>query len=290
MRQIITCIFLFIVFISCDRPADNKPVDIVRNGTQIVYSSCGDADTTLLLVHGWCISKEYWDPQLKFFCPSYKVVAIDLPGFGLSGKNRTSWNFDEYTEDIKAVIEQLQLKNVILIGHSMSGDIILNTSNKYPRLLAGIVGVDNLHEPGTPMSEAQQRETTAFFDMLSAGFDSTVSRYMKPSLFQPSTDTAIVNRVMNNAYMVDSTIATNVLRSLIDISQKEKQLMQGLSHKLYLVNSDVVPIKKDSLIKYCNKGFHAELVHATGHYPMIEKPGDFNAALLSVVHAIGKKE
>jgi len=55
--------------------------------------------------------------------------------------------------------------------------------------------------------------------------------------------------------------------------------MQGLSHKLYLVNSDVMPIKRDSLIKYCGKGFHAELVPATSHYPMIEKPGKFNAAL-----------
>lgn len=90
-------------------------------------------------------------------------------------------------------------------------------------------------------------------------------------LFHPSTDKA-------------------VLRSLMEVSQKEKLLVQGLSHKLYLVNSDVFPVKADSLSKYCNKGFHAELVHATGHYTMIEKAVDFNAALLKVIHAIGKKE
>jgi len=289
MRQI-TCIFLVIFFISCDRSATNKPIDVIRNGVQIAYNSCGDADTTLLFVHGWCINKEYWDPQVKFFCPSYKVVTIDLPGFGLSGKNRTTWNFDEYTEDIKAVIEQLHLKNVILLGHSMSGDLILNVSNKYPRLVAGIVGVDNLHEPGAPMSAEQQKETVAFFDMLSSGFDSTVNKYMTQSLFQPSTDTAIVNRVMNNVFTADSAIATSVLQSLVEISQKEKQLMQGLSHKLYLLNSDVVPVKTDSLAKYCSKAFHAEWVHATGHYPMIEKPGEFNAALQNILHSIGEKE
>jgi pimeloyl-ACP methyl ester carboxylesterase len=172
----------------------------------------------------------------------------------------------------------------------MSGDLVLNTGNKYPSLLAGIVGIDNLHEPGSIMSEQQQKETASFFDMLSVGFDSTVTRYMKDPLFQPTTDTAIVNRVMTNVYTCDSSIATNVLRSLIEISQKEKPLMQSLSHKLYLVNSDLVPIKADSLEKYCNKGFHAELVQGTGHYPMIEKPVDFNAALLKVVQAIGRKE
>jgi pimeloyl-ACP methyl ester carboxylesterase len=290
MRNVIVFVSLIVLFTSCQGPAGGKPVDIVSNGVQIAHNSCGDADTTLLFVHGWCINKEYWDPQLKFFCPSYKVVAIDLPGFGLSGKNRTTWNFDEYTEDIKAVIEQLHLKNVILIGHSMSGDIILNASNKYPGLLAGIVGIDNLHEPGSIMSEQQQKETASFFDMLSAGFDSTVTKYMKGSVVQPSTDTAVVNRVMNSIYTADSSIATSVLRSLMDVSQREKPLMQGLSHKLYLVNSDVFPIKTDSLSKYCAKGIHAELVQATSHYPMIEKPGDFNAALLKVIQAIGRKE
>ncbi|MEP7373925.1 MAG: alpha/beta hydrolase [Chitinophagaceae bacterium] len=288
MRQLVICFFLFIVFASCNQPNSSKPVDIVRNGLQISYNSCGDADTSLLFVHGWCINKEYWEPQLNYFCARYKIVAIDLPGFGQSGKNRTAWNFDEYTEDIKAVIEQLHLKNVILIGHSMSGDLILNVSNKYPRLLAGIVGVDNLHEPGSPMSTDQQKETAAFFNMLSSAFDSTVNRYLRPPLFQPSTDTAIVNRVMNSVFTTDSAIAISVLRSVVDISQKEKQLMQGLSNKLYLVNSDLVPIKTDSLLKYCGKGFHAELVHGTSHYPMIEKPADFNKALQNVIDSIGK--
>lgn len=66
--------------------------------------------------------------------------------------------------------------------------------------------------------------------------------------------------------------------------------MPALSHKLYLVNSDVYPVNKDSLTKYCSKGFHAELVHATGHYPMIEKPAEFNAALQKVINAIGEKQ
>src|SRR5687767_9455304 len=102
MRQSIVFIFLFVFFSACNQPAGNAPVDITRNNVKIAYNTCGEKDTTLLFVHGWCINKEYWEPQLKYFCPSYKVIAIDLPGFGESGKNRTSWNFDEYTEDIKA--------------------------------------------------------------------------------------------------------------------------------------------------------------------------------------------
>jgi pimeloyl-ACP methyl ester carboxylesterase len=290
MRHLSIFICWLVFFTACDQPARDKQVEITRNGTPIAYKTCGNGDTTLLFVHGWCINKEYWEPQVSYFCPSYKVVTIDLPGFGASGSNRTNWSFDEYAEDIKAVIEQLDLKNTILIGHSMSGDIILNVSNKYPGLLAGIVGVDNLHEPNAPMTPERQKESDLFMDALSSSFDSTISKSMRPWLFQPSTDTSVINRVMNNAFTVDSSIAINVLKSMMVISQKEKPLMQGLGHKLYLVNSDVFPVKADSLSKYCSKGFHAELVHATGHYPMIEKPAEFNAALQKVITAIGKKE
>ena len=281
---------LFILITACNQPAGKAPKDITRNDVKIAYNSCGEKDTTLLFIHGWCINKEYWEPQVNYFCPSYKVVTIDLPGFGESGKNRTSWSFDEYTEDIKYIIEQLELKNVILIGHSMSGDIILNADNRYPGLLAGIVGIDNLHVPASAMTPQQKNETDSFFHLLATSFRTTVDNQMKPTIFQPATDTAVVNRVMNDVFTADSAIAINVLRSMTDISQKEKPLMQGLSHKLYLVNSDMFPINKDSLTKYCSKGFHAEWVRATGHYPMIEKPGEFNAALQKVINAIGKKE
>jgi pimeloyl-ACP methyl ester carboxylesterase len=257
---------------------------------KIACDSCGDGDTTLLFVHGWCINKEYWQPQLKVFCPQYKTVAIDLPGFGQSGRNRNNWDFDAYADDVKNVIDQLKLKNVILIGHSMSGDIILKVSNKYPGSIIGIAGIDNLHEPGAPMTGQQKKEMNDFFAMLNRNFDSTVSKFMRASLFQPTTPKQIVDRVMNNVFTADSSIATKVLESLTETAQQEQTMMQGLFHKLYLINSDVLPVKTDSLAKYCRKGFKVELVHATGHYPMIEKPAEFNSALRRVIEDISKNK
>jgi pimeloyl-ACP methyl ester carboxylesterase len=264
-----------------------EPVKIVRNGITISYSSCGDKDTTLLFIHGLCINKEYWQPQEKYFCNRYRVIAIDLPGFGSSGKNRSDWNFDEYADDVKAVIDQLKLKNVVIIGHSMSGDLVLNVANKYPESVIGLVGIDNLHEPGAPMTADQRRSSDSFFVQLSAHFDSTVSR-MRNLLFQPTTDPAIVNRVMNDVYTSDSSIVIKVLRSLTDIAQREQVLMKGLPYKLYLVNSDVNPTKLDSLNKYCKMGCELMAVHGTGHYPMIEKPEEFSMALDKVLAGINR--
>jgi pimeloyl-ACP methyl ester carboxylesterase len=290
MRKVIISICVWQLLACNNHPAaPAKPVQISNGGTAIAYTDTGKGDTTLLFIHGWCINKEYWQPQVEFFRGRYRVVTLDLPGFGASGKNRANWRFEDYTEDIKTVIKTLGLTHVILAGHSMSGDIVLDAANKYPELLAGIVGVDNLHEPAGPFNDTVKRESAVFFDMLANAFDSTVTNLMQPGLFHASTNTAVVQRVLKDVFSSDSLIAVKVLKALADISQQEKKQMQGLQHRLYLVNSDVNPVNADSLKKYCARGFHVETVPVTGHYPMIEKPLLFNQALQRAIDRMGQK-
>ena len=284
-------ILLFvIILVSCNSVVDRKEnVNAKVNNTTIAYNQYGNGDTTLLFVHGWCINKEYWNDQSKYFSDKYKVVTIDLPGFGSSDKNRSEWTFEKYADDINEFIKAEKLKNIILIGHSMSGDILLLMDTKYPESVIGIVGIDNLKKPGVKLTEEESKQTEGFFAMMDSSFSGTVEVYTKRNLFPPSADTSIVNRVVNDFKMNDPVIAIKVMRSLLDVSQKERDMMQQLTHKLYLVNSDFGTTEIDSLKKYCKASAEVVYVHGTGHYPMIEKPADFNAALENVIRMIGKK-
>jgi len=279
-----------IVWFSCNTPSVKKEnANVKANDVIISYNQCGNGDTTLLFVHGWCINKEYWNDQSTYFCDRYKVVTLDLPGFGRSGKNRTDWTFEQYADDINEFIKTEKLKNVILIGHSMSGDILLLMDTKYPRSVIGIVGIDNLKRPGVKLLEEESKQIESFFAMMDSSFSGTVEVYTRQNLFPPSADTSIVNRVIKDFKMNDSVIAMKVLRSLFDVSQKERDMMQQLKHTLYLVNSDGDTTHIDSLKKYCKASAEVVYVQGTGHYPMIEKPAEFNAALEKVTRMIGKK-
>ena len=283
-------LLLVVILVSCNDAVDRKEnVTAKVNNTTIAYNQYGNGDTTLLFVHGWCINKEYWNDQSKYFSDKYKVVTIDLPGFGNSDKNRTEWNFEQYTDDIKEFIKTEKLKNVILIGHSMSGDILLLMDTKYPGSVIGIVGIDNLKKPGVILLEEENKQVENFFAMMGSNFSATVEVYTKENLFPKSADTSIVNRVTNDIKMNDSVIAMKVLLSLLVVSQKERDMMQQLKHTLYLVNSDGDRTLIDSLKKYCKASAEVVFVHGTGHYPMIEKPAEFNSALEKVIRMIGKK-
>ena len=280
MKARIPILLFVIILVSCNSAVDRKEnVTAKVNNTTIAYNQYGNGDTTLLFVHGWCINKEYWSEQSKYFSDKYKVVALDLPGFGQSDKSRSEWTFEKYTDDINEFIKAEKLKNVILIGHSMSGDILLLMDTKYPGSVIGIVGIDNLKKPGVKLSEEENKSIEGFFAMMDSSFSGTVEAYTKGNLFRPSADTSIVNRVIKDFKSNDSVIAIKVLRSLIDVSEKERDMMQQLKHTLYLVNSDSDTTHIDSLKKYCKASAVVVYVHGTGHYPMIEKPAEFNAAL-----------
>ena len=150
--QSILIIFL-LLFIYPIKPAQAKNTSKIENhGVLIDYTDSEKGDTTLLFVHGWCLNKSYWVNQVAFFSKRYRVVTIDLPGFGLSGKNRNDWSTANYATDVNAVINQLHLKKVILIGHSMAGDIVLKAAINNPNKVISLVGVDNFKAIGHTLS------------------------------------------------------------------------------------------------------------------------------------------
>src|SRR5690606_29537370 len=114
---------LFLTFVSC-QTREEKPV-IVRDNAEINYNVYGDGGATLLFVHGAYIDQTYWDKQVEYFKDDYKVVTLDLPGHGKSGKDRKHWSIRGFADDVYTLIKKLHLKNVILIGHSMGGDVNL---------------------------------------------------------------------------------------------------------------------------------------------------------------------
>lgn len=286
MSRVLLICFIWILQPACGSK-DKKVRPLVSNGNALAYTLSGKGDTTLLFIHGWCINQTYWNQQVEYFSPRYQVLTIDLPGFGLSGKTLGSdWRFESYTSDVKALADQLKLKKMVLIGHSMSGDLILDYARKFPGNLVGIVGVDNLHQPAGTITETQMGELEAFFDMMYDRYDSVVQHMVAGELFQPSTDSSIRKRVLDDILHTSPEIAVKVLKENSLFTPHQREAMRSLSFPLFLLNSDVYPVNADSLNKYCKHGFQIETIKGSGHYPMLEHPDLFNLALQKLLDRI----
>jgi pimeloyl-ACP methyl ester carboxylesterase len=263
-----------------------KQVTIRDKQVEINYYQQGQGDTTLLFLHGWCNDGLYWKHQLDYFSNTYTVLAIDLPGFGRSTAKRTDWTVEEYARDVSAFIEALNLKHVVLIGHSMAGEIMLETALTNNPRIAGIVGVDNFKSIDVILPPDVQKQITDFLPLLEHDFKRSAPVYADLMLFHPTTSTEVKNRVKTDFAASDSVIGYTTLMNQMQYSLTDAYRLEQLNYRLYLINSDGTPSNETGLQHHCKKGYHVETIEATGHYPMIEKPAAFNQLLEKVLATI----
>ncbi|MDB4925118.1 alpha/beta hydrolase [Mucilaginibacter sp.] len=288
---------LAIIILSCSifSCRNSKPINLQKtdtvaalhnNGINIAFSDTSVADTTLLFVHGWAINRSYWSNQVSYFKNRYRIVTIDLPGFGQSGGNRDKWGTREYSNDVDSVINQLQLKKVILIGHSMAGEIVLQAAIDNPYKVIGIVGVDNFKNVGVQQTEKDKKEFTDAIGQMRKNFKGVATQWFNQQLFSKTTSPEIKKRILNDVTHTDSTIATSTLEQGNDFDDLAK--LQQYKQKLYLINSDVTPTgtKNMDAKKIPYQVFYT---HGTGHFAMVETPVEFNKDLDRVIADINKK-
>ena len=94
-----------------------------RDGIEIFYKDWGPKDAQpIVFHHGWPLSADDWDNQMLFFlAQGYRVVAHDRRGHGRSTQVATGNDMDHYAADASAVVEHLDLRNTVQIGHSTGG-------------------------------------------------------------------------------------------------------------------------------------------------------------------------
>lgn len=86
---------------------------------------------TILLLHGWGGSIQTMKPIANILKDKCRVITVDLPGFGESSIPEKPWNSYDYAECIKKFIDALDLKSIVLFGHSHGGRISIILSSKY---------------------------------------------------------------------------------------------------------------------------------------------------------------
>ena len=102
---------------------------------------------TLVFIHGWLLSRYYWQPLIEQLSPEYQCLSYDLRGFGGSqpcSEARTvpavaGYGLTDYANDLALLLEQLQLENVWLVGHSVGGSIALCAAEQLPQRVKGVI-------------------------------------------------------------------------------------------------------------------------------------------------------
>ena len=251
----------------------NKPDYVASaDGVRIAYEVHGGGSPALVFVHGWSCNRGHWAGQIEPFAKRFTVVAIDLAGHGDSGTKRTNWTIPAYGADVAAVVKKLDLKKVILIGHSMGGDVIPEAALLLPGRVAGLIWVDTYKKLGAGRSPG---EVDAFAAKFSPDFAKTTQEFVR-SMFVSTSDPALVERVANGMSSAPPGIAIPSLRAAFGYSREMPGTLERLKLPVIAINPDNAPTDTASLEHY---GVQVMIMPGVGHFEMMEDPARFNDLL-----------
>jgi len=279
MRGIV--LFLTIAFCTgCGKRAFFDPFSYDPQAYEKVklhYFIQGKGDTTLFFIHGWNLDHSCWQNQLAYFSPSYRLVTMDLAGHGHSGKKRKNWTVESFARDILHIIHTEGLKNVILVAHSMGGEIALDVAAADPRRVIGIIGVDNLKNVGMTVSEEQKKGMQSYIRMFKGNYREMAEGMARGNL--RTRDSAIVAGVVKSYTSAKPKIAVPILMNLFPKAVDAKNKLAVLPFPLKLIISTYSSYDSAALKKYCRNGYRVVKIDGSGHFPMLEQPLKFNEAL-----------
>ncbi len=119
-------------------------------GLTLAYRDVGQG-TPCLLLHGFPFDHTQWHPQIPALTPGARLILPDLRGHGASDAPPPPYRLTDFADDVRALIDRLDLDRVVLGGLSMGGYIALSCAERYPERLQGLILLATRAEADTAM-------------------------------------------------------------------------------------------------------------------------------------------
>ncbi len=103
----------------------------------IIHSQRYGSGNPIILIHGFCETSAVWKPLVNKLALSNEVITIDLPGFGKSPLLKTPFTITDVATQVRTWLLENDLKNSIIIGHSLGGYVSLALAEKFPDSISG---------------------------------------------------------------------------------------------------------------------------------------------------------
>jgi len=242
------------------------------DGVPIAFEVSGDGPSTVVFVHGLVGDHTDFDSQAEFLAATHRIVAVDLPGAGESGHERSSWTMEAFGEDVATVVVHLDLDKVVLVGHSLGGNVIVEAALRLGDRVAGLVWLSSFRSLDSFPSPSETEDWLAPFqaDPLAAVED------LNRRNFGPNADPVLVDAVVAKAKSRDPERVLGLLKSMFQHDATVVEALARIDAPVFAINPDFKPTDGASFTRH---GVELRLIGGAGHFLMMEAPDALNNEL-----------
>ena len=251
------------------------------DGVPIRYHAEGRGEPALVFIHGWACDRSHWAEQVARFSADRQVIALDLGGHGDSGRERQAWTVESLGADVRAVVLALDLRRVVLIGHSLGGPVAIEAAGHLPERVVAVVGVDALHDVERRMDPAQVAALVARWEK---DFGGTATQFVD-ALLPKDCDPALRERLRAQFAAAPPEIALPLLRALFDYDVAAA--CERVHVPIRAINT-ALPSNVEAGRRHAADFAVVDLsALGLGHFPMLTAPALFDQKLAEVLAELG---
>jgi pimeloyl-ACP methyl ester carboxylesterase len=263
-----------------DKLAPGQYTWTTADGNSMPYEVAGAGDATVLLVHCWMCDRTFWAEQIPVLSPRYRTIAIDLPGHGEATAEREAWHVADFGKDVAGLMQELDLDNVVLVGHSMGGPVSLRASALSGDRVRGVVAVDTLHD-------AEYEFPAGMIDQMLTAFESdfsgTCSDFVKQMFPEEGVQELADEVSAKGCRQERAHVGGALMKDFGEIDMEAWFREAGVP--IRAINAATpFPTRIEANRKYAD--FDAVLMEGVGHYPHMTRPDEFNPLLLEAIEGL----
>jgi len=245
------------------------------DGARIHYVNYGKGDEALILIHGWTMNADNWRDNVADFAKRSRVIAIDLPGHGESDKPQITYSMDYFARAVEAVMHDAKVKRAVLVGHSMGTPVARQFYRKYPEKTLAIVIVDGALLPFGDK---------AMMDRFVASFRAPNYRDVISQMFAgmagPKLSADANERIKTSSLNTPQHVLVSAFEGMAGSSiwGDDKINVPVLA---IIAKNPFYPPDVEQRYRTVAPNMEFHMWEGVGHFIMIEKPKEFNEAVLA---------
>jgi pimeloyl-ACP methyl ester carboxylesterase len=251
------------------------------NNFEMAYEVRGQG-LPLLLVHGFPLNKELWEPQLTALQDVARLIAPDLRGHGASEPVPGEYSMDLLAGDCHALLENLGIEEpAVVCGLSMGGYIALAYYRRYPERLAGLILAATRAGPDSPEAKANRDKMAARAEEKGAG---AIAEDMLPKMLSPETYTGNPELVARVRQIMAGTSVPGIRGALLGMKARPDAtpLLAGIDVPTLVLHGEddqLIPVEEAQAMHAAIPDSRLEVLPGAGHLLNLERPDAFNRAV-----------
>lgn len=287
-RQFWSILLSLFVLAGCASKNTSVKYDVAvsSDSERIAYSIYGAGETALIFIHGWSCDSRYWHKQLSTFSKNYRVITVDLAGHGNSSQGRLDYTMISFARDVKAVVEKININQAILIGHSMGGGVMAEAARLMPKKVIAIIGVDTLQNVAEVLPQKIIDDTAKPFEI---DFQNAMQAFVSP-MFQEGADRELTRWITEDMGSAPQKVALSAFRNYMGqyVNGEARDVLENITIPVVSINARLWPTNSDANRKHIQT-YNLFYIEETGHFPMLERPKEFNTILTDALEYIDAK-